>query len=120
MQADIAAMADIPLDELASLLHKRAHGRLTNPWENAEKLYRVAQDSYPLAQELAPAVQMVLQHTLAHIDFLEKQKKRLQQHLAAALESLLEAEPALARLAGLGWPQNSSGRFVGQDPSPGS
>lgn len=160
---DVAAIAAIPLDDLAGQLDAWSTGHLRTPEENGRKLQQVARDSYPLAPALRPAVHDTLRYTLDHVAFLEEQKKRYQVHLEAELARLPEAELALAapglgvvlvggllgeiqdtrrfiperkydrkhkrwrpgkyrdgqaavaRLAGLWWPKNSSGRFEGQD-----
>jgi transposase len=160
---DVAALADIPLDELVSWLNARSRGTLKDPNENTRKLHRVAQDSYPLPDFLAPTVHTVLHATLDHIRFLEHQKAVYTRLIKDELAQLPEADLALAqsglgpilvagclseiqdprrfttgrkydrrrkrmrdrtyrdgqaavaRMAGLWWPGNSSGRFQGED-----
>jgi transposase len=160
---DVAALAEMPLDELAALLDARSRGVLKDPDKNAHKLHQVAQDSYPLPDFLAPTVHAVLRLTLDHIRFLERQKAAYTRLIEDALAGLPEADLALAepglgvilvagclseiqdtrrfvtglkydrrrkrmrprayrdgqaavaRMAGLWWPRNSSGRFEGQD-----
>jgi transposase len=148
---DVAALADLPLDDLADLLNSRARGTLPDPGSNARKLQQVARDSFPLPDFLAPAVHAVLHATLDHIHFLEQQKSAFSQLIAQELSRLgpilvagclaeiqdtrrftsgrkydrrrkrwrertyRDGQAAVAKLAGLWWPSNSSGRFEGQD-----
>jgi len=160
---DVAAIAAIPTDELAAQLEARAGKLLKDPQQSALKLQRVAQDSYPLPDFLAPTVNTVMQLTFDHIRFLERQQHTYQALIKSELNQLPEAQPALevlglgtilvagclseiqntqrfitgdkldhkrkrkrprtyrdgqaavARMAGLWWPRNSSGRFEGQD-----
>lgn len=160
---DVAAIADIPVDDLAQQLQVRARGHLKNPQDNAGKLHQVAQDAYPLPDCLARMVHTVLGFTLEHIHFLERHKAEYTDLLATQLAGLPEAQLALdekglgpiivagclseiqdtrrfttgrkfdrkkkrwrertyrdgqaavAKLAGLWWPKNDSGRFEGED-----
>lgn len=160
---DIAAIADIPLDSLVTILDTVSKGHFKDPEKNARKLHQVAQHSYPLPDFLIPTVHTVLRMTLEHIRFLEYQQAAYQRLIQAELAKLPEAQLALAyhglgpilvggclgeiqntrrfttgpkfnrqknrwrersyrdgqagvaRLAGLWWPRNSSGRFEGQD-----
>jgi transposase len=160
---DVAAIATIPLDELAQCLNTRARGHLKDPKESARRLHHVAQDSYPLPDFLAPTVHTVLCMTLEHISLLECQQATYKDLIQGQLAQLPEAQLALqqtglgpilvagclseigdtcrfttgrkfdrkakrwrqrsyrdgqaavARMAGLWWPRNSSGRFEGQD-----
>jgi transposase len=160
---DIAAVADIPLDTLVADLDLLSKGHLKDARESARQLHQIAQDSYPLPDFLVPTVDIVLQMTLDHVRFLERQQKRYTSLVEAELERLPEAQFALAelglgpilvggclgeiqdprrfttgrkfnrrkkrwqkrkyrdgqagvaRLAGIWWPRNSSGRFEGDD-----
>jgi transposase len=98
---DVAALADIPLNDLVNLLDARARGSLKDADENARKLHQVAQDSYPLPDFLAPAVHAVLHATLDHIRFLEHQKTAYTHLIQQELARLPEADLALAE-PGLG------------------
>lgn len=71
---DLAAIAAIPLHELAQALDTLARGHLKDPLESAAKLHQVAQDSYPLPDFLASSVHTVLRMTLEHITLLERQQ----------------------------------------------
>jgi len=160
---DIAAIADIPIDDLATTLDTLSANHLKDAKKSARKLHQVAETSYPLPHFLAPTVNTVLRMTIEHIRFLEHQQKAYQHLIEAQLEQLPEADIALAhrglgpilvggclgeiqdtrrfitgrkfdhktkrwrdrtyrdgqagvaRMAGLWWPRNSSGRFEGDD-----
>lgn len=99
--ADIQALADIPLDELTALLDKLSNHRLQDAPDNARKLHRVAQDSYPLPSHLRPTLHSILHSTLDHIRFLSDSKKAYKRMIEKELRCLPEAQPALA-FKGLG------------------
>jgi transposase len=98
---DIAAIADLSLDDLSDELNRLACGHLKDPDETARQLQQIAQDSYPLPDSLRPTVHFILQQTLDHIRFLEDQKKLYTARIEAELALLPEAELALAE-SGLG------------------
>jgi transposase len=160
---DIAAIADVPIDQLAPILDTLSRGHFKDAKEKACKLHQVAENSYPLPDFLAPTVHTVFCMSLEHIRFLEDQQEDYKHLIEAELEQLPEAnlalaEPglgpiivggclaeiqdtrrfitgpkfdskkkrwrertyrdgqaAVARMAGLWWPRNSSGRFEGDD-----
>ena len=161
--SDIAALAAIPLDDLAAALNKTARGKFKDAAETARKLRQAATGSYPLPDSLRPTVHTCLTLTLETVGFLEGQQKRYQQLLTDLLAGLPEADllraesglgPVLtagllaeigdtrrfisgqkydrrrkrwrdkkyrdgqacvARLAGLWWPRNDSGRAKGEE-----
>ena len=161
---DIQAVADIPLDDLTTLLAQRARNTFPDPQAKARQLQQVAQDSYPIPPHLAEALHQVIQHTLAHIRVLSDNQHAYRQLLTQELATLPEAQLALdfkglgpvlvagclaeiqntdrfltgtkfdrraqqqrtrtyrdgqaavAKLAGLWWPRNDSGRVQGLQP----
>jgi transposase len=161
--ADIQAIADLPLDTLTAHLQAISGNTLPDAQDNAKKLRRVAQHSYPLPDHLATTLHAIVQHTISHIRFLSNNQKAYRRLIEQALDQLPEAQPALAlrglgtilvagclseiqnterftsglkfdrkrnayrpktyrdgqasvaKLAGLWWPENASGRFVAQD-----
>jgi hypothetical protein len=98
---DIAAIADLPLDDLSAEVDHLARGHLKDPDDTARKLQRIAQDSYPFPDFLRPTVHLVLQQTLDHIRFLEGQKTAYTARIQEELALLPEANLALAE-SGLG------------------
>ena len=94
---DIQAIADIPVERLADQLQVVAKGAFPNPHHNAAKLHQVAADSYPIPPELATTAHLVLRHTLQHIRFLSDNQKAYQKLIGQALDTLPEAQPALAQ-----------------------
>jgi len=99
--ADIQTIADIPLDDLTQLLKTISKNRLPNPQGNAQKLYQVAQNSYPLPPDLTTTLHDILQLTLKHIRFLSDNQKAYRNVITQELGQLPEAQPALDIL-GLG------------------
>jgi len=72
-QPALAELADLPTDQLADRLKQLSNSRLPNPHKNAQKLIRVAQESFPVDEQLTGALQIVLDQTLEHVRFLERQ-----------------------------------------------
>lgn len=160
---DTAALANLPLEELAATLQHHARGAFSDPAQNARQVQQAFHDSYPLPPFLAPTVHALLQQGLERIGFLEDQQKTLRGLIEEQLADLPEADLALAEpglgpvlvggclgeiqdtrrfttgtkydrrkkrhrprryrdgqaavanMAGLWWPRNSSGRFEGHD-----
>lgn len=160
---DIAALADIPLDDLADQLRRWSGNSLPDPDHNAHQLHQVADQSYPLPQALTSTLHLIVQHAIAHIRFLSDNQKTMRGLIEQQLQPLPEAnlaleqpglgpilvagclseiqdttrfitgtkfdrklkrlrprtyrdgQAAVAKLAGLWWPQNNSGRFQAED-----
>ena len=156
---DIQRLADLPLDDLTAQLRLLSANTLPDPQSNAQTLQQVAADSYRLPQALAASLQLILQHSIAHIRFLSDNQKSMRLLIEQQLQQLPEAnlalqhrglgpilvagclseiqdtrrfitgtkfdrklkrsrprtyrdgQAAVAKLAGLWWPQNDSGRF---------
>ena len=94
-QPSLDELAALPVEDLALQLHELSRHCLPDPLNNARKLQRVAQESFPLDPSLALPVQRILDLTLDHIRFLE--------HLISTVESWIAAEienhPRIAQLA---------------------
>jgi len=88
-------LAALPVDDLATRLYELSGHHLLDPADNARKLQRVAQESFPLAENLVLPVQRILDLTLEHIRFLEAQVQQVEAWVAAELA----AYPAIAQLA---------------------
>lgn len=161
--ANIQAIADIPLDTLTAQLQIISGNTLPDAQDNAQKLHRVAQHSYPLPEYLAVTLHTIVQRTISHIRFLSDNQEAYRHSIEQTLDQLPEAQTALAlrglgpilvagclseiqdttrfitglkfdrklndhrpktyrdgqaavaKFAGLWWPENASGRFVAQD-----
>jgi hypothetical protein len=94
-QPTLDELAELPVEDLASHLYELSGHHLPNPLDNARKLQRVAQESFPLDESLVLPVQRVLDLTLEHIRFLEAQRQRVDDWITAELTSY----PVIARLA---------------------
>ena len=88
-------LAQLPVEDLASHLHKLSGHHLPDPLKNARKLQRVAEESFHLDDSLSLPVQRILDVTLDHIRFLEGQLEQVDNWIAEALE----AHPVIAQLA---------------------
>jgi transposase len=94
-QLDLAALAALPLAELAEVLVELSHNHLPDPALNATKLQHALQQSFPLEPALAQPLQLVLDGCLAHVGFLKQQIGHLETQITAALP----AYPAIQQLA---------------------
>ena len=99
--ANIQAIADIPLDTLTAHLQTISGNALPDAQDNARKLHRVAQHSYPLPEYLTNTLHLIVQRTISHIRFLSDNQKAYRHSIEQALDQLPEAQTALA-LRGLG------------------
>ena len=88
-------LADLPVEDIAVLLHEVSGHHLRNPLDNARKLKQVAQESFSLDDTLALPVQRILDLTLEHIRFLERQIEQVNAWIATEIE----AHPVIAQLA---------------------
>lgn len=141
--ANLEQLAACPLDELAAWLQVHAKGCLRDPQATAAALHRVAQDSYPLAPDLQPAVNAVLEGQLQLIRALERQVRQVGQAIAAELATIPQTldtipgfgpvytagilaeigdvarfaydEAKVAQFAGLRWRRSQSGAHEAQD-----
>ncbi len=94
-QPSLDELAELPVEDLAMHLHELSGHHLRDPFDNARKLKRVAQESFPLDETLALPVQRILDLTLEHIRFLEGQAEQVNTWIATELESY----PVVAQLA---------------------
>jgi hypothetical protein len=87
-------LATLPVDDLALHLHELSGHHLRDPCNNARKLQRVSQESFPLDEILMLPVQRILDLTLDHIRFLEAQIEQVNAWIATELEP----RPAIRQL----------------------
>lgn len=103
--ASIEDVAALPFDDLVEFIDVKGKRRFPDPADNARKLLEVARDSYCLPQVLEQPVNLILGFSLQHIQFLDRQEKRLN----TAIEAALAAFPhTLDTISGFG-PVFSSG-----------
>jgi hypothetical protein len=163
-ELSLAELVALPDQALAEQLELWSGGTLDDPLETARKLHQVAAESFSLPEPLALPVQRILDTTLNHINFIEKQIEQVELWIAAEVQArrpealfldtvpgvglilaagitaeigdlqrffrtkkwnkkrkcyqvrtLREVEDAVAKMAGLWWPQNASGDFVSED-----
>jgi len=93
-QPGLDDLADIPVETLTDQLHELSGHHLRDPEDNARKLKRVVDESFPLDQVLALPVQRILDLTLAHIAFIEDQIQQVNAWITAELAAL----PRIVRL----------------------
>jgi transposase len=137
-----ADLAQRSLDDLATYLQQKGHGRCADPQDLAANLPRAARASYRLDKVLQEPLRLVLGTTMASIRTLPQQLKTLEMTIAqelAAIPQTLSSVPglgpvwtagliaelgdirrfddqgAIAQYAGLTWPSAQSGDFVAED-----
>lgn len=135
-------LAQRSLDDLASYLQEKGHGRFAEPETLAASLQRAARDSYRLDKVLQEPLRLVLGTTMASIRTLQQQLKAVDKTIAqelAAIPQTLSTVPglgpvwtagliaelgditrfddqgAIAQYAGLTWPSAQSGDFAAED-----
>lgn len=86
-ERSLAELVQLPLEELAEQLDVWSEGKLDDPLETAQKLQRVAQDSFPLAEPLLTPVQRLLDLTGAHLRFLEAQMTLVEGWITAEVQT---------------------------------
>lgn len=85
-QLDLDELAQLPLDQLADRLTQLSHNKLPDVKQNALKLQRALQLSFPLPPPLLTPIQAVLNLTQHHIRFLQQQMATIETYIAAELE----------------------------------
>jgi transposase len=98
---DLAALAALPVEQLAQRLVELSHNKLPDPADNAFKLQETVRQSFPLEPDLAVPVQAVLDLTMAHIRFLERQSQQVETKIEAELANY-PAIQQLTTIPGLG------------------
>jgi hypothetical protein len=91
----LEALAALPVADLAEQLAVVSGRHLSDPLDTAQKLQRVAAESFLLHPSLALPVQRLLDLTLQHIGYLEDRIHQVEQWIAAELQ----AQPAIQKLA---------------------
>jgi len=81
-QPGLDELANLPVETLAAQLHELSGHHLPDPFNNARKLKRVAQESFALPASLTLPLQRILELTLDHIRFLEGQVAQVESWIA--------------------------------------
>ncbi len=141
--ASLEEIAAIPFEELVEWIDVQGKRKFADPAVNARTLQQVAHDSYVLPPALQGPVNLILQLSLQQISSLERQVKRLEVAIGAALADLpnpLEtipgigpvfaagiiseiggverfayAEAKVAKFAGFKWHKHQSATFVAEE-----
>ena len=99
---DWQTLLTIPDDVFAQQLADWSHNRLPDLPQTLAQLRQVAADSFPLPEELQPAVWTLLTTTLDHIAFLEKQATQVEHCLTASIDEHHPEVNHLVNIKGLG------------------
>lgn len=86
--ASMEEVAAMPFDELVVWLDDYGKRRFPDPADNAKRLQRIANDSYPLSETLQPSINLVLSLNFKNISNLEALIKRLDTAIAEQLETI--------------------------------
>jgi hypothetical protein len=141
--ASIEEIAALPFDELVEFIDVKGKRRFADPAANARTLQQVARDSYVLPLALHQPINLVLDFSLQHIAFLERQAQRLDtaigEHMAAIPHTLATIpgigpvygggiiaeiagiarfagdEAKVAKFAGFKWRRHQSGTFEAEE-----
>jgi hypothetical protein len=81
-------IAAIPFDELVEFIDIKGKRRFPDPTKNADKLQKVARDSYLPPEAMQQPIHLILDLSLQHITFAERQLKRLDTAIAQRMESI--------------------------------
>jgi transposase len=138
----VAELAEMTHDQLVELIRRRGRGRFEDPTGTARKVRRALASSYPIAPQTDEKVTAALAAIWDHIRFIQRQMKRLDQHIARLIDPVpnpiitvkglgavitagilaeivditrFPAHKHLAQYAGLTWEKRSSGNFVSQN-----
>lgn len=161
----LAHLGSLPLEQIAAQLDQVSAHRLPQPQENALRLKKALQESFPLPDELAGTVHFILDQLMATLDHLQEDLRRVDQQIARVVQSgaypevawldsipgigpvlsaglaaeiaglerfqrvpkwdprrksyrprrVPEIEDAIAKIAGLWWPKNASGKFSAEE-----
>ncbi len=131
-------IASMSMDDLVSFLMKHGKNKFSDPTEVADKLKKVARESYRLRPALASSVNLILAMSLKNIRALEKVRREVDKVIEkefAAFPNTLQSvkgigpvysagiyaeigdigrfrtQSKLAKFAGLTWRKRSSGEF---------
>jgi transposase len=86
--ASLDEVAALPFDELVEFIDHKGKRRFADPRHNAHQLRQVAQDSYPLPDDLLAPINLILHLSLQQITQLERQEKRLNTAIAQQMATI--------------------------------
>ena len=117
--ASIEEIAALDFETLVEFIDLKGKRRFADPEQTARKLQQVAQDSYPLPDDLQQPLNEVLALSLKHITFLQGQQKRIKAAVADQLQTIphtLDTIPGIGPVfaAGLIAEIGDIARFDGQ------
>jgi transposase len=137
-----AELRDMTHDQLADSIAERGRGHLNDPHAKARAVQRPLRSSYLIDSQADEMLTATLATQLDHIRFIERSQKRLDQHIARAIDPVpnsiisvpglgpvitagLLAETIdtsrfpehrhLAQYFGISWEHRSTGNFVSHD-----
>ena len=138
----VAELTQMTHDQLVDLIGRRGRKHFADPAATARKVRQALRSSYPIDPQMDELVTATLATAWDHIRFIQRLMKRLDQHIARAIEPVpnplitvkglgavitagLLAEIVditrfaehkhLAQYAGITWEKRSTGKFVSQN-----
>jgi transposase len=141
--ASLEDIAALPLADLVEFIAVTGKRRFADPTHNAHTLQQVAHNSYALPTALHAPVNLILDFSLQHLAFLERQEQRMNTAIAELVDAIphtLETIPGIgpvyaagiiaeiagierfggderkvAKFAGLKWRRHQSGSFEAEE-----
>jgi len=137
-----AELREMTHDQLADLIAQRGRGHFHDPHAKARRVQRSLRSSYPIDPQADELLTATLATQLDHIRFIQHSQKRLDQHIAHAIDpvpnpiisvpglgpvitggllaeivdiSRFPKDSHLAQHFGLTWERRSTGNFVSQN-----
>jgi len=135
-------LIQMPLEELALFVAKASKNRSPNPERIAEEIKKAARESYRLRPDLADSVQFILENTIVNLRALRSSLKEVNKAIALEMKGFsnpllsikgigpvyaagifasignikrFSSDGKIAKLAGLVWKRNQSGKFEAQE-----
>jgi transposase len=138
----VAELAEMTHDQLVELIRRRGRGRFEDPIGTARRVRQALSSSYPIDPQMDEQVTATLAAIWDHLRFIQRQMKRLDQHIARLIDPVpnpiitvkglgavitagilaeivditrFPEHKHLAQYSGLTWEKRSSGNFVSQN-----
>ena len=92
----------LSVDELADYLHELSNHRLPDPLENAKRLKQALSDSFSLGSTINVPLQRILNISLKHLSYLEKEVEKINQWIKDEMEDNHKEALVLTSIPGIG------------------
>jgi len=99
---DWHTLQEMPAEILLELLKTCSHSRLPDPAQNAHQLQETIRQSFPVHPDLAPALHDLLNMTIEHIAFIEKQIVQVEKQMETEVHIHHPEVDHLTNIKGIG------------------